>query len=88
MVEWKLNTRYEYIHFVKIEQKPKTAVWSCRNNRSDAELGRVKWYGPWRQYCFFPAGPAVYSQGCLENIAGFIQQLEIDRKHPAAEVIE
>lgn len=66
--------RYEYIHFVVIEEKPKTTVWSCRNNNSGGELGRVKWFGPWRQYCFFPVGNAttVFNRGCLEDIIHFI----------------
>lgn len=74
-----LKTRYQFIHFVKIEQKPKTSVWHCRNNRSGNELGIVKWYGPWRQYCYFPTTPAVYSAGCLNDIQEFIKQLEAQR---------
>ena len=71
--------RYEYIHFVQVEQKPKTSVWSCRNNKSGAEPGQVKWHGPWRRYCYFPTCPAVYSAGCLGNITSFIGWLE-DRR--------
>lgn len=66
------STTYEYIHFVKVEQREKTAVWSCRNNKSGDELGIVKWHGPWRAYCFFPSGPAVYSAGCLIDLAEFM----------------
>ena len=70
--------RYEFINF---EQKPqsesrKTSVWSCKNNKSGAELGEVRWYAPWRQYCFMPSGPTVYSAGCLADIQDFIEQLK------------
>lgn len=67
-------TRYQYIHFVKIAQRPKTAVWSCRNNISQEELGQVRWYPAWRQYCYFPTAQAVYSAGCLADIKEFIEQ--------------
>lgn len=71
-----LKTEYKYIHFIKKENKPKTSVWSCRNNTSTAELGEVKWYPAWRQYCYFPTVQAVYSVGCLEDINTFIEALK------------
>lgn len=67
-----MKTKYKFIHFVKEEDKPKTSVWSCRNNTTYNELGIVKWYPGWGQYCYFPTGPAVYSAGCLEDINSFI----------------
>ena len=79
-----MNTKYQYVHFVKVADKPKTSVWTCRNNRTGGELGRVRWYGPWRQYCYFPVAQAVYSEGCLKDICSFLaeerkQQRAIDR---------
>lgn len=67
-----LDARYKYIHFVEKEQKPKTTIWSCRNNRTGEELGEVRWHGPWRQYCYFPTVAAVYSEGCLVDIRRFM----------------
>ncbi len=70
-------TKFKFIHFVEIEQKPKTKVYSCRNNRSGDELGVVKWYPGWRQYCFFPDELAslVFNAGCLADIITFMKQL-------------
>jgi hypothetical protein len=70
-----MNEYYQFIHFVKITVGPKSD-WSCRNNRSGEELGQVKWYQPWRQYCYFPTVQAVYSTGCLNDIRDFIEQLK------------
>lgn len=70
-----MKTQYQYLHFVQVRQLPKTAVWSCRTNRSNDELGEIKWYPAWRQYCYFPTVQAVYSDGCLSDIADFIKQL-------------
>ena len=66
---------YKYIHFVKIEDKPKTSIYSCRNNKSNDELGIIKWYPGWRQYCFMPIGECVFSVGCLEDINNFINKI-------------
>ena len=75
--------KYEYINFVEIERKKKTLVWSCRVNRTSVELGVVKWYSRWRQYCYFPTVQAVYSGGCLSDIKRFIQQANVAHKNPA-----
>ena len=79
-----IETTYEYIHFVKVDQKTKTSVWECRNNKSYATLGVVKWYPAWRAYCFF-SGPAIYNKGCLEHIISFIDDLNEERRRLGAE---
>jgi len=75
-----MKTKFEYIHFVKVAEKPKTSVWECRNNNSNDALGRVQWFGRWRQYCFHPAPThsfveLVFNVGCLDDIAAFIRSL-------------
>lgn len=76
-----MKTEYKYVYFVKLEDKPKTSVWSCRNIRSDAELGIIKWHSPWRQYCYFTTTqwPIIYSTDCFEDINHFIKQLDFER---------
>lgn len=74
-----MKTEYKYIHFVKVADKPKTSVWSCRNNATGDELGEVRWYPDWRQSCYFPVIFAVYSAGCLEDIQHFIGELKKER---------
>lgn len=71
---------YKYIHFVETEKKPKTKVYSCRNNKSEIELGVVKWYPSWRQYCLFTVEDVIFNQKCLEDIQDFIGQLNVSHK--------
>lgn len=75
-----MKTQYKFIYFLKTYDLPKTSVWHLRSRKSDDLLGEVKWYGPWRQYCYFAMNEAVYSVGCLEDINDFIRQLEEERK--------
>ena len=75
-----MKTHFKYIHFSKIEDKPKTSVWGCYNNVSLTPLGIVKWHPLWRQYCYFPTPNTVYSTGCIEDINEFIRQLMELRK--------
>lgn len=67
--------KYKYIKFVKIEDKEKTSVWSCRNIKGENELGIIKWYPAWHQYCYFPTVQAVSSADCLFDIGQFINSI-------------
>ncbi|MEN6360025.1 MAG: hypothetical protein ABFD59_08215 [Smithella sp.] len=71
-----MQTRYKYIHFDEIEGFKKTKLYRCMNNNSGGYLGDVKWYGPWRQYCFFTAAACVFNVGCMNDINHFIGQLK------------
>lgn len=72
-----METRYKYLIFVERENpKGKTKIFECRNISTQTVLGIIKWYGAWRQYCYFPEVQAVYSAGCLDDISDFIKHLK------------
>ena len=75
-----MKTKYKYIHFELHKQKPKTQVWHCINNSDKIILGVVEWKSGWRRYCYFTEQDFVYSDGCLDDISGFIKQLMIEHK--------
>ena len=75
-----MKTQYEYITFIPIPFEGKTTKWDCINTKSGHPLGRVMWYGPWRQYCFHTVGQAIFSNGCLNDIRDFNTQLMDERK--------
>jgi len=70
-----MKTKYKYISFEKIEDKPKTSVWVCFS-KNNYPLGKIKWYQTWRQYCFLPNDLIVLSRGYLDDISDFIKQLK------------
>jgi hypothetical protein len=73
----RMKTEYDYLRFVEKPRLPAraTGVYGVLNKKSETELGMVRWHGPWRGYCFFPTIQAVYSAGCLKDIADFIAGL-------------
>jgi len=75
-----MKTKYEYISFEQVSDTGKTTIWQCRNNNLGNHLGIIKWYGPWRQYCYFPTNQGIYSRGCMDDINGFMNQLMEARK--------
>ena len=75
------TTKFKYIHFEEVDSTgKKTSVWQCVNNKSFDQLGRIKWYGPWRQYCVYTDGYVIFNKGCMEDINYFITQLMDERK--------
>lgn len=70
-----LKTKYEYIHFSKQQQKEKTSVWLCRNNKTEEPLGNIEWAAGWRQYVFDAEPDAEFSSSCLIDIATFMKDL-------------
>jgi len=70
----------KYIKFKLEEEKPKTKVYAVASKSTGDGLGRIKWYGPWRQYCFFPFGDTTWSKGCLNEINDFISTLMDERR--------
>ncbi len=74
-----------YIQFVEDGYTPsrKTLRWEVVPLPRGAVIGEVKWYGPWRKYCFFPRSETVYEQVCLREIADFCE--EETKRHRAAQ---
>ena len=69
----------KYIEFNLIGDTGKTEIWNIISKSSEFILGRVKWYGPWRQYCFFPSPHTVFNHTCMMDINDFIKKLMSDR---------
>lgn len=76
-----MKTEYQYIRFDDYTN-PNQDIrrYFCVNKRADRPIGEIRWYGPWRQYCFVPFIDTIYSAGCLRDIADFIGQLMADRR--------
>ncbi len=42
-------------------------------------LGEVRWYGAFRQYCFYPEKDTMFSKGCLELVNNFLDK--VNKRH-------
>ena len=75
-----LQTKSKYMEFDIVGDTGKTEIWNITSKSSDFLLGQIKWYGPWRQYCFFPSGQCVFNNGCMNDIINAIKELMAERK--------
>lgn len=67
-----MKTEYKYVRFERIKSIGKTKIWLCYN-KIEVILGVVKWFGRWRQYCFFAANEIILNTGCMNDICDFIK---------------
>jgi hypothetical protein len=49
-------------------------------------LGRIKWFGRWRQYAFFPEPGTVWNPECMDDVTSVIKRLMEDRRLVASGV--
>lgn len=57
----------KYLKFIKDNVPQNTWTYYVGSDSMD-RLGVIKYFGRWRQYCFFPANDMVFSSGCLREI--------------------
>ena len=64
----------EYLRFSEIPHflhGGKTRRWQVFSKSSGVLLGRIVWYGPWRQFTFRPESDTVFNNGCMADIIAF-----------------
>jgi len=71
----------KYLKFKQVPYKGKTKRFEVISKNYGHSLGRISWYGAWRQYVFSPAFETCYSKDCLKDIEDFLNNLMIERKH-------
>jgi len=82
-----VNTRYEiiketkYLRFIKLERPPskKTDIILIDSVSGNYTLGRIEWFGRWRQYCFFPYEETVWNIGCMKEVYEVLEDLKNKR---------
>jgi hypothetical protein len=70
--------------YLMFEDRPrpagaKTRVIEVRSRHRGDLLGVIRWWGPWRQYVFEPAGPSIYSAGCLADVQTALKEAGAQR---------
>lgn len=70
-----------YLTFTPGEPNPKTLTWQVILKDQRSSIGKIRWYGPYRQYSFFPYAGTVFDQTRLSDLAKFLEHQT--RKHYA-----
>jgi hypothetical protein len=74
-----------FLLFFEGSPKPKTRTWSVAPQTDPRDrLGEIRWYGPWRKYCFFPSDCVLFDTACLRELADFCEARTREHKESSA----
>ena len=65
----------KYLEFDRIGWTGKTDVWDVLSKSDGFVLGQIKWFGRWRQYCFYPSPDTIFNPECMNDISNLIKEL-------------
>lgn len=74
--------------WVEFIQEPqvgrKTMTWKVVTTTARGDvpehLGYIRWYSPWRQFCFYPAPRTIWNPACLDEVTAFIRTKMAERR--------
>lgn len=75
----RLETKWLRFELVRQIRPRKTSIWVVYAKEGGAELGRIEWYGAWRQYVFYPAASCLFNRTCLRDLAQFLDDAMAQR---------
>lgn len=75
----KLSTDSKYLEFVRLDLAGRKTPIVTVHSRREALLGTIRWYGPWRQFCFYPEPATIFNVGCMNDIESVIADLKGER---------
>ena len=71
----------QYLRFIDVEVRQKTKIIAVVNIHHDEQIGVIKWFGKWRQYCFHPNENTIWNKDCLNDVNSVITKLMEERKN-------
>lgn len=79
-------TDYLRFHDATLDDpRKKTKVIFVMKPDGTTKLGEIKWYGPWRQYAFFPSAARVFNTACLETILDVVKFMNYSQRQSRRE---
>jgi len=71
-----LRDGFEYVHFVSKAANVNKIFWSCRDNKTDMEIGVIGQFKPWKRYAIEFTPKSIFSSYCLAEIQTFMKTLQ------------
>ena len=69
-----------YLEFTRTGWTGKTDILDVESKSQGSVLGQIKWFGQWRQYCFYPSPDTIFNPECMADISKVINELMLERK--------
>ena len=76
------NTEYvgNYFFIIKIPYADrKTPIYYIFEHNTNC-IGEIKWYAPWRKFCFYPDKDTVWDSKCLTDLLEQLDKINLEYK--------
>lgn len=70
-----LSPATKYLHFIPYQDKGKKTKSMIVTNRVGNSLGRITFYGRWRQFVYWPTNGTGLNKDCMREIANKCEQM-------------
>lgn len=68
----KITYKSDYFYITEeILPNRKTPIYNIINN-NNLKIGQIRWYGPWRKFCFYPDSDTIWDNKCLQDVLNII----------------
>lgn len=68
----KITYKSDYFYITEeILPNRKTLIYNIINN-NNLKIGQIRWYGPWRKFCFYPDSDTIWDNKCLQDVLNII----------------
>ncbi len=68
-----------HLKFVEEAIEGSEGHWAILNKKDNGVLGDICWYKPWRKHVAYFRKASIFDEGCLSNIAEFLEELDDDK---------
>lgn len=72
-----------FIAFRECEAPGVTRRWEIVTVKSETMIGRISWSTGWRKYVLAPGFPTDWDEGCLREVADFLETQTREHKDAA-----
>jgi len=70
----------EFINIIEQAPSEKTKRFLIQSKNGNATLGYIRWYAPWRKYCYYSIAGGIFDVACMLEIVSFINKLTLERR--------
>lgn len=68
-----------YLVFNEQNYTSKTKIVYVENLQNQ-QLAIIKWYAPWRKYCFIPNSEIIFDSKCLNEMLLYLDKINLNHK--------
>jgi hypothetical protein len=79
-----IGTQYLTLKDCGTTKSGKTHIYEVGSESSGVKLGEIRWFGQWRQYCFYPEDQTIWNENCMYSVVQVLRSLNRNKREANA----